>query len=96
MVGAGLPQLPGLAGDAKSYAERLFEFPQIGSLGEDDARAVLELSVEQHGVDFATDALDELLARTQAIRTSSKVGVSRLERGELVSDNSERCNACGA
>lgn len=28
LVGAGLPQLPGLAGDAKSYAERLFEFPQ--------------------------------------------------------------------
>ena len=32
LVGAGLPQLPGLAGDAKSYAERLFDFPEIGSL----------------------------------------------------------------
>src|SRR5258707_9302430 len=31
LVGAGLPQLPGLAGDAKSYAERLFDFPDIGS-----------------------------------------------------------------
>ena len=65
LVGAGLPQLPGLAGDAKSYAERLFEFPQIGSLNEADARAVLELPVQQHGVAFARDALDEILARTQ-------------------------------
>lgn len=32
LVGAGLPQLPGLAGTAKSYAERLFDFPRIGSL----------------------------------------------------------------
>jgi hypothetical protein len=64
LVGAGLPQLPGLAGDAKSYAERLFEFPRIGSLDADDARAVLELPVKQHGVEFASDALDELLART--------------------------------
>jgi hypothetical protein len=43
LVGAGLPQLPGLSGDAKSYAERLFEFPQIRSLAEDEAREVLEL-----------------------------------------------------
>jgi hypothetical protein len=65
LVGAGLPQLPGLAGDAKSYAERLFEFPQIGSLSDEDACAALELPVQQHGVMFAGDALDELLARTQ-------------------------------
>jgi hypothetical protein len=41
LVGAGLPQLPGLAGDAKSYAERLFEFPLIGSLGKQDALATM-------------------------------------------------------
>lgn len=38
LVGAGLPQLPGLAGEAKSYAERLFDFPMIGSLSEADAK----------------------------------------------------------
>ena len=63
LVGAGLPQLPGLAGDAKSYAERLFEFPQIGSLGEEDARAVLAIPVEDQRVEFAPDALDEMVAR---------------------------------
>ena len=37
MVGARLPQVAELAGDAKSYAERLFKFPRIGSLSNDDA-----------------------------------------------------------
>lgn len=65
LVGAGLPQLPGLAGNAKSYAERLFDFPEIGSLDEEDARAVLVTPANEHGVEFAEDALDRLLAFTQ-------------------------------
>jgi AAA ATPase domain len=65
LVGAGLPQLPGLAGDAKSYAERLFDFPQIGSLDDDDARAVLVLPVKQQGVEFTDDALSAILEATR-------------------------------
>ena len=65
LVGAGLPQLPGLAGDAKSYAERLFEFPRIGSLSKSDAEAVLVLPAEEQGVSFARAALRELLEHTQ-------------------------------
>ncbi len=65
LVGAGLPQLPGLAGNAKSYAERLFDFPEIGSLKEEDARAVLVTPASERGVKFATDALDSLLDFTQ-------------------------------
>jgi hypothetical protein len=34
MIGAGLPQIRGLAGNSKSYAERLFRFPEIGALNE--------------------------------------------------------------
>lgn len=64
LVGAGLPQLPGLAGDAKSYAERLFEFPQIGSLDDTDARAVLELPAGDQDVRFTDDALVALLEHT--------------------------------
>ena len=37
LLGAGLPILPGLAGESKSYAERLFSFPHIGALSEADA-----------------------------------------------------------
>jgi hypothetical protein len=65
LVGAGLPQLPGLAGDAKSYAERLFDFPQIGSLDSEDARAVLALPAGAQDVVFAEDALKEIVERTQ-------------------------------
>ncbi len=61
LVGAGLPQLPGLAGDAKSYAERLFDFPAIDSLAPADARAVLEIPASEQGVAFETAALDRIL-----------------------------------
>lgn len=65
LVGAGLPQLPGLAGNAKSYAERLFNFPEIGSLDDTDAREVLIAPARAEGVEFAEDALDRLLDFTQ-------------------------------
>lgn len=61
LVGAGLPQLPGLAGTAKSYAERLFDFPRIDSLEADDARTVLSQPAAEQGVTFTDEALDELV-----------------------------------
>jgi hypothetical protein len=65
LVGAGLPQLPGLTGNAKSYAERLFEFPRIDSLDRDAASDVLRLPVAEQDVQFTPDAVDELLKQTQ-------------------------------
>lgn len=64
LVGAGLPQLPGLAGTAKSYAERLFDFPRIGSLEAEDARTVLSQPAAEQNVTFAEDALNELVSIT--------------------------------
>lgn len=64
LVGAGLPQLPGLAGNAKSYAERLFDFPEIGSLEREDAMAVLTQPAWANGVEFTADALEKLLEFT--------------------------------
>ncbi|MGA7703428.1 MAG: AAA family ATPase [Solirubrobacteraceae bacterium] len=61
LVGAGLPQLPGLAGTAKSYAERLFDFPRIGSLEADDARTVLSQPAAEQDVTFTDEALHELV-----------------------------------
>jgi hypothetical protein len=61
LVGAGLPQLPGLAGNAKSYAERLFNFPEIGSLEADEARKVLAVPALAEGIEFEDGALDRLL-----------------------------------
>jgi len=58
LVGAGLPQIAELAGDAKSYAERLFKFPEIGKLSDADARRALSEPAQQEGVTFMADALD--------------------------------------
>jgi hypothetical protein len=63
LIGAGLPQLPGLAGEAKSYAERLFEFPRIGSLGDDDALGALRIPVQALDADFTADALQAIVDR---------------------------------
>jgi len=62
LVGAGLPQLPGLAGEAKSYAERLFDFPSIGSLEADDAADALAIPAEEQGVTYEPEALNELVS----------------------------------
>ncbi|MGL5864994.1 MAG: ATP-binding protein [Dermatophilaceae bacterium] len=64
MVGAGLPQIAELAGDAKSYAERLFRFPRIGHLEPQDARRALSRPAEEEGARFAPGALDRALAIT--------------------------------
>lgn len=61
LIGAGLPQLPGIAGEAKSYAERLFDFPTIGSLDPGQAREALSIPAQEQGVEFADDALDLLV-----------------------------------
>ena len=65
LVGAGLPQLPRLAGEAKSYAERLFKFPTIGRLAHDEAaRALVEPAMELD-VDYEDDAVSAILGYTQ-------------------------------
>jgi type II secretory pathway predicted ATPase ExeA len=57
-VGAGLPQIAELAGDAKSYAERLFKFPKIDSLEGDDARKALTEPAAGEGAIYDSDAVD--------------------------------------
>jgi hypothetical protein len=64
LVGAGLPQLRGRMGRAKSYAERLFDFPEIGPLSEGAARQALTIPAAAQGVVFADDALDTIFAKT--------------------------------
>ena len=65
LVGAGLPQLPGRMGRAKSYAERLFDFPDLGPLPPDAARAALAKPAAAEGVAFEPAALDLLVQETQ-------------------------------
>ena len=65
LLGAGLPILPGLAGESKSYAERLFSFPDIGALSEPDAIKALQDPTHDVGVDFETAALKEIFRLTK-------------------------------
>lgn len=64
-VGAGLPQIAELAGDAKSYAERLFKFPKISSLDKADAGKALAEPAHLEGVKFDEDALDRAFELTE-------------------------------
>lgn len=66
LIGAGLPQLVGRAGRAKSYAERLFEYPEIGPLSDAEAKKALVAPAERENVKFDDGALAEILAQTKA------------------------------
>lgn len=65
LVGAGLPQIAQLAGDAKSYSERLFTFPKIDSLNEADASKAFADPARQEGVAWEEDALQRAIAVTE-------------------------------
>jgi hypothetical protein len=65
LVGAGLPILPALAGESKSYAERLFSFPDIGALSEEDAGKALREPAQAVGVQFDAAALAEVFRLTR-------------------------------
>ncbi len=65
VVGAGLPQLVGQAGRAKSYAERLFEYPEIGPLSDSAALLALTKPALSLGVTYEEEALKEVLKQTR-------------------------------
>ncbi|MFN0313695.1 MAG: ATP-binding protein [Burkholderiales bacterium] len=64
LVGAGLPQLRGRMGQAKSYAERLFDFPEIGALVEPAAKIAIRKPAEAQGVEIKEDALRRIVKET--------------------------------
>ncbi|HYU59938.1 MAG TPA: ATP-binding protein [Solirubrobacterales bacterium] len=65
LVGAGLPQLPRLAGEAKSYAERLFKFPRIGELSEAEATRALVEPAKALDVDYDEAAVSTVVEYTE-------------------------------
>lgn len=64
LVGAGLPQLRGRCGNAKSYAERLFDFPEIGPLAGPAAYQAIEKPALEEGVAYQPGAIDLILEKT--------------------------------
>ncbi len=64
LIGAGLPQLAGQMGNAKSYAERLFDFPFIGPLKTDDAKSAIRTPIANESVLITDEAVDFIVERT--------------------------------
>lgn len=65
LVGAGLPQLRGRTGRAKSYAERLFDFPELGPLPRVAAERAIAKPAHDHGAAITPDALDRIVTETR-------------------------------
>lgn len=65
LVGAGLPQLRGRMGNAKSYAERMFDFPEIGPLSPEEAKLAIKKPVNDQDVDVTPEALDRIVEETR-------------------------------
>jgi AAA ATPase domain len=65
VVAAGLPNVPRLVGEAKSYAERLFRFQRIGALAPQEAADALTKPAEELGVEFAPQAVDAVITYTE-------------------------------
>lgn len=63
--GAGLPQVAALSGDAKSYAERLFEYPAVGPLGETAAATAIRQPIHKEGMKIDASAIDEIFSKTK-------------------------------
>ncbi|WP_368664973.1 AAA family ATPase [Limnohabitans sp. 2KL-3] len=64
VIGAGLPQLLARAGQAKSYSERLFDYPMVGPLSLADASQAITRPAEELNVVFEPEAIDEIYKDT--------------------------------
>lgn len=65
LVGAGLPQVARLAGEAKSYAERLFLYPEVGALDQPSAIQAVEKPIVDEEATIQPTALAEIVERTR-------------------------------
>jgi predicted transcriptional regulator len=97
LVGAGLPQLRGQTGRAKSYAERLFDFPAIGPLSEQAARIAIAKPAADNGAALNEDALERIIARTQRypyfLQEWGKQAWDVAPRSPITLDDVERASA---
>ena len=62
--GAGLPQLRAQVADAKTYAERLFEFREVGPLDELASEDAVAIPIRAQEAEIAPDALAMIVAET--------------------------------
>jgi hypothetical protein len=86
LIAAGLPQLVGNMGQSKSYAERLFEYPEIGPLNPEDAAVAITKPIinEHERIDKA--AVDAIVAETR--------GYPYLERSSTIANKKKPHRHC--
>lgn len=65
LFGAGLPQLAAVSGEAKSYAERLFDYPGVGALDDESAADAIRRPIEKAGAAIEPAALAMIVERTE-------------------------------
>ncbi len=65
LFGAGLPQLAALAGEAKSYAERLFDYPEVGPLSGEAAHDAIATPIERQDAEIDEEAVDLIVEKTR-------------------------------
>ena len=96
LVGAGLPQLRGRMGRAKSYAERLFDFPEVGPLSDEAARRAIEKPVNDEGAAIQSPALDLIVEQTRRypyfLQEWGKHSWDAAERSPIDADDVERAS----
>lgn len=65
LVAAGLPILPRLVGESKSYAERLFEYPELGPLSAEDAATAIMEPIKEEAESIHEDTVSEIVKITR-------------------------------
>jgi len=97
LVGAGLPQLRGRTGRAKSYAERLFDFPEIGPLSPDAAKLAISKPARGEGVDVTPGALNRIVNETRGypyfVQEWGKHSWDTAEKSPIAENDVERASA---
>ena len=93
MIATGLPQVPALAGDAKSYAERLFESTIIGALTDSEAREAIANRARDLGVEYTDEALTEMISVTEGYPYFiQEWALPCMESSGIVADHYRRCS----
>jgi AAA ATPase domain len=97
LVGAGLPQIARLAGEAKSYSERLFQYPAVGALDPAAARQAIEKPIADEGAMITTEALEVIIERTRGypffLQEWASVIWNNAEGPEITFDDADRSYA---
>jgi AAA ATPase domain len=97
LVGAGLPQIARLAGEAKSYAERLFQYPPVGALDPSSAGQAIEKPIVDEDALIAPEALELIVKRTKGypffLQEWASVVWNNAEGPEITFEDAERSYA---